>query len=201
MNSIQYNTRNTRILQGIAMIFCLCINMLGANTNLFSGTLSSVSGVYPTPVTPAPFTFSIWFLIFAQWIYDYIWNKRGIGVLDYLLNAGWVILFCNNYIVLSYCVLILMTIRMIANKKHFITYTTWLCIACSIQGYLVGGPILFFFTVFAITIMANPLGNIVKAIDESRAASWNNENVIIPLIPVITSTSVVIWAIIGIIAK
>ncbi|MDE7469071.1 MAG: hypothetical protein K2M30_02160 [Desulfovibrionaceae bacterium] len=194
-------TRKTYLIQGIAMCVCLVINMLGASTTLFSHTIGDISALYPTPLTPAPFTFSIWFLIFFQWIYDFIWNKRSISTLEYILNALWIILFCNEYIITSYFILLIMSLRMIYFYKGYVTYTTWLCVACSIQGYIVGGITLFFFTILTILLVSIPLHSSQEDILVNKNTTWKDKERLISLVPYVTSLGVILWAIIGILVK
>lgn len=198
---VKNTTIDTRIIQGITMILCLCINTLGATTTIFSHTISNISSMYPTPLTPAPFTFSIWILIFLQWVYDFIWKNKSLRPIEYILNASWVIFFCNDYIITSYCILLLMTFRMILLYKGYITYTTWLCIASGIQGYIVGGSVIFCFTILAIILTSLIIDSPGKTKQIINTEYWKSKQYIFALLPSLTSLGVIIWTLIGILAK
>ena len=94
-----------------------------------------------------------------------------------------------------------MALRMIYFYKGYVTYTTWLCVASSIQGYIVGGITLFFFTVLAILLVSIPFYSSQEDILANKNATWKDKERLLALVPYLTSIGVILWALIGILVK
>jgi translocator protein len=99
----------------VAFIAVLLVNGLAGGTRLLNGrNTADVSAAYPTPVTPAGFTFSIWGIIYVLLlgfiVYQLLprhredsFNQRVsyLFILSSAFNISWLFLWQYNYIVLS----------------------------------------------------------------------------------------------------
>src|ERR1700753_2042683 len=95
------------VLNVLFLAVTIVINYL-SNTGVFHGeTMATMSARYPTPVTPAPYAFSIWGLIYVSLIGLVGYNARaafrrpvsgdpvlrigGWFIVTCLANCGWVL--------------------------------------------------------------------------------------------------------------
>ncbi|MDH5779591.1 MAG: hypothetical protein OEZ29_03260, partial [Candidatus Bathyarchaeota archaeon] len=69
VNTTSMSVRKWAFLQGInvvAFIVTVAVNILAGSTTLLGGKMSGdISDLYPTLITPAGYTFSIWGLIYT----------------------------------------------------------------------------------------------------------------------------------------
>lgn len=81
--------RTLAILNGLGLAATVAVSYL-SNTGIFNGhTMAGVSALYPTPVTPAAYAFSIWGLIYLSLIGFVVYNERvGTRV------GGWFLVTC-----------------------------------------------------------------------------------------------------------
>ena len=99
----------------LAFIAVVVVNALAGGTTLLNGrNTADVSGAYPTSVTPAGFTFSIWgviyVLLFAFIVFQMLPRHRKdsfngrvsyLFILSSVFNIAWLFLWQYDYIVLS----------------------------------------------------------------------------------------------------
>ena len=99
----------------LAFIAVIIVNALAGGTTLLNGrNTADVSAAYPTSVTPAGFTFSIWgviyILLFAFIVFQMLPRHRKdpfngrvsyLFILSSVFNIAWLFLWQYNYIVLS----------------------------------------------------------------------------------------------------
>lgn len=109
-------TKKWAIINVILYGVTLFINYLGA-MGIFNGmSQKAISDKYPTLITPTPFTFSIWGLIYGLLLFSllYLWIKekdakvqKAIQVISplfwfsCLFNVGWIVLFSYEQIGIS----------------------------------------------------------------------------------------------------
>lgn len=122
-------TKKWAIMNVVFYILTLVVNYLGA-AGIFNGmSQKAVSDKYPTLITPAPFTFSIWGLIYvlllSTLLYFLIQEKKAqvrplissvspIFWLSCLFNVGWIISFSYEMIGLS----LLFIVGMVISLSH-----------------------------------------------------------------------------------
>lgn len=91
------NGKTIAILNGLCLLATIVISYL-SNTGVFDGhTMASLSARYPTLVTPAPYAFSIWGLIYFSLIGFVAFFARAAyrGLADPALRiGGWFIVTC-----------------------------------------------------------------------------------------------------------
>lgn len=102
-------------LNAVAFVATVAVNSLAGSTKLLNGlTSGEVSDLYPTLVTPAGYTFSIWGIIYALLgvftVYQVLPRNREepflhqvgpLFVLSGLLNASWLFLWHYEFIAFS----------------------------------------------------------------------------------------------------
>lgn len=146
-------------INAILLVFTLIVNAMGAMGIINGLSQKEVSDMYPTLITPAPSTFSIWSVIYTFLIISIIvmilknkdaYYEQAINEISFLfwlscaLNIVWIVSFSYNLIGLStififafliIMVLIVERIGKIQTKNHFLLpitfglYSGWLFIA------------------------------------------------------------------------
>lgn len=150
-------TRKKNITNIILFSLTLIINALGAFGYINNMSQKEVSDLYPTLITPSPFTFSIWSVIYSMVIislilliireknpyYSIITDKiTPLFWLSNIFNIGWIISFSytkltQSTIIITLFLITLIVINRLLNKyghSHFIKatfgiYAGWLTIA------------------------------------------------------------------------
>ncbi|MEK3881761.1 tryptophan-rich sensory protein [Paenibacillus sp. PL2-23] len=116
-----------RILNTLGLALVLVMNGLANSLPLNGQTTGELSAKYPVMITPAPYAFSIWLLIYAlltlfviyQWLPSQ-WNNpviRAVNpwfVISCLLNASWIVLWHYEYIAASVFVMFALLLTLIA---------------------------------------------------------------------------------------
>ncbi|MGL4722765.1 MAG: hypothetical protein ACRCV3_05680 [Desulfovibrionaceae bacterium] len=191
---------NHNILKLSSMIFALTINFI-SSFHIFPYTVAEISSMYPTPITPASFTFSIWGIIYLQWIFAIVKEKDSLQILDYLLNALWIILWCNNLILLACLTLLLMTFRVLLQLPTQSLYASWLCVASCINAYIVGGSVLAIFFIVFFILFVQPMPALHNRMRIAIALYKDKKNPLAAFIPTVISLLVFSWAFLGILLK
>ena len=126
-----------RIVNLLGLVITIGINYL-ANTGFFDGqSIGSVWAAFPTPITPAPYAFSIWAVIYAGLAAFVIYHMRStpeakngikkVGpwfVYTCLLNCGWVLALIYGHIgwsVIIMGILLLSLIRIVIRTDMELT--------------------------------------------------------------------------------
>lgn len=126
-------------LNAVSLIITLFVNYL-SNTGVINGkTMGIVSGEYPNLFTPAPYTFSIWGVIYvfllAFVIYSFVILKRekeshiinqvgSLFTVSCILNTLWIFAWLHNYTGTSVLLMILLQfvlLKIIVNVKAELT--------------------------------------------------------------------------------
>jgi hypothetical protein len=111
----------------VAFVFLVLINSLAGSTKILGGkNTAEISDAYPTLVTPAGFTFSIWGVIYTLLgvfiVYQALPNNKGqkyrekIGwlfVYNILINIAWLFLRQYEYLSFSVVLMFLLLINLI----------------------------------------------------------------------------------------
>lgn len=122
--------KNLSILNFIAFIFTLIVNILADKIPIGNVTTREISDLYPNLFSPAPITFSIWILIYILLlifaIYQLIIAFKGtsdekniiekIGLLFFIsciANSTWIFAFHSNKILVSLILMIAILISLI----------------------------------------------------------------------------------------
>lgn len=167
------NAKIIAVLNGLALAATIAVSYL-SNTGIFDGhTMATLSARYPTPVTPAPYAFSIWGLIYLSLI-DFVayYAYRAYRGLDdpalridgwflvtCIANCSWVLAWLYEYTGLS---VLLMTLllgaltRIIALTKMELTDPLWPEIV------FVWWPFSFYAGWITVAILANVAAWLVK---------------------------------------
>ena len=176
---------------------------------LLGGDIKTTSDKYKLDITPAPFTFAIWGVIYGLLLYISIKHSKEMDniIILYLvscvLNVLWLYIYSKN-IVLSSIILTLLSIvlfiilyKIVDSKSHiiiitFAIYSTWVLIASLLNSG----------SVFKYNNSMNFKDNIITSIISiyvsiSLLLCILYKNVYIT----VSFISVVIWALIGIILK
>lgn len=152
-------TKSKAWINALLLLLTLIINTMGALGLINNMSQKEISDLYPTLITPAPFAFSIWSVIYTLLIISILtmiirkndaYFKKAVEDISYLfwascvLNAIWIVSFSYNLIGLSTAFIFLLTLIMtlivkaignIQNHKHLLLPTTfglyagWLLIA------------------------------------------------------------------------
>ncbi|MDD2592123.1 MAG: hypothetical protein PHP11_03915 [Erysipelotrichaceae bacterium] len=153
------NKTRKALINAILLILTLIINALGAIGWLNGLSQKAVSDMYPTLITPSPFTFSIWGVVYSFLILSIImmllrnndpYYQKAVDRISILFwiscifNIAWIIAFSYVLLELSLVLIFGFTIVMalictqlaLINDKHrfllpitFSLYTGWLFIA------------------------------------------------------------------------
>jgi len=159
MGGKKMNRKRKSWINLILLAITLIINAMGASGLINNLSQKEVSDMYQTLITPAPFTFSIWSLIYSLLIVSIVvmivkkndnYYKDAVDKISFLfwlscaLNIIWIISFSYNLIglstifILAFLIVMIMIIKQIAKIQKgkrwllastFGLYSGWLFIA------------------------------------------------------------------------
>jgi len=216
-------SRNLQFLNVGATITTILINVLSNTPILGQKNVDEVSDAHPTLFTPAGYVFSIWAVIYALLlvftVYQVLPKQRGspfIGKIRYfyalgsLANMVWIILWVNEYVVLSTVMMFILFASLVAIYlrlnigKSQVGLREKLCVQLPFSVYLGW-----------ITVAA--IGNVAISLTVVNWGGWGLGDVFWTMLMIAVATLVtllviyarrdigyslvIIWALLGIIAK
>ncbi|MER3329438.1 MAG: hypothetical protein RIF34_07665, partial [Candidatus Kapaibacterium sp.] len=119
--------RTLVILNTVTFIFTIYINFISSTGSISGETISDISAMYSTLITPASYAFSIWGFIYAlligyigfQWYTLFKLKEGSITqdsalwfTLSNLANSMWIIAWVNNWILMSVFFMIVLLISL-----------------------------------------------------------------------------------------
>lgn len=119
------------ILVPIATIGVIAFNWLAATGRINNVETGAVSDMYPTPITPAGYAFSIWSLIYLGMIAFSIYqllpanvarfrNIRSFYILSCALNCGWIYMWHNDEIAICLVLIFLLAVSLLLINLYLI---------------------------------------------------------------------------------
>ena len=152
------SSKNKNIINLIFLALTLLVNALGAFGKINGLSQKQVSDMYPTPITPAPFTFSIWSIIYLLLLISILYLIKEhkhptveaftdqftpLFLLSSVLNILWIIGFSYRKLIFSSMIIVFFLFTLLAIMKlirqhpklrpvvmhSFDLYAGWLTIA------------------------------------------------------------------------
>lgn len=171
-----------RWLTVVAYVAMVAMNALANTLPLFGNTTADVSRSYPTLFTPAPFTFSVWGVIYAGLAAFAVYQAlpaqrddprlavaRPLFVLSSALNVGWLTAWHADAIVVSEVVMVALLLCLIALYRRI---DAWRAPATAGERWLIDVPFSLYLGWISVATVANTSVTLVSlGVDGGTAAA------------------------------